>query len=111
LHLRISWSDSKAFTKYRVANFYWLQLGKNKRIRRISIDKFYEIITCDKNAFYKLCIILPDLIKEIMNDVKFINQQKDSVFEELVKIQKDKNISFEMSLCLLGFYEYNGFIK
>ena len=46
-----------------------------------------------------------------MNDVKFINQQKDSVFEELVKIQKDKNISFEMSLCLLGFYEYNGFIK
>ena len=85
------------------------QSVNNKRIRRISIDKFYEIITSDKNAFYKLCLILPEIIKEIMNDVEFIQQQKDSVFKELVKIQQDKNISFEMSLYLLGFYEYNGF--
>ncbi|WAM06513.1 Eco47II family restriction endonuclease [Mycoplasmopsis cynos] len=28
----------------------------NKRIRRISIDKFYEIVTGDKNSFRDLCI-------------------------------------------------------
>lgn len=46
-----------------------------------------------------------------MNDIDFIKQQKDSVFEELIKIQQDKSISFEMSLYLLGFCEYSGFIK
>lgn len=97
-------------------NINWIvsldkQKMENERIKRVSIDKFYEIITNDKNSFYKMVVILPELIKEIMSDVNFIKHQKDSVFEELCKIQKEKDISFEMSLYLLSFKSYNGFIK
>ena len=80
----------------------------NKRIRRISIDKFYEIITGDKDAFFKICSILPNTIQEIMQDVEFTKNKKDSVFEELSEISK-KVGSFELALYLLGFNEYNGF--
>lgn len=80
----------------------------NKRIRRISIDKFYEIITGDKDAFFKICFLLPMTIQEIMQDVEFTKNKKDSAFEELNAISK-KVGSFELALYLLGFNEYNGF--
>ncbi|MDO5557562.1 MAG: Eco47II family restriction endonuclease [Clostridia bacterium] len=31
---------------------------------KVSMDKFYEIVTGDKEAFYKMCIELPTIISE-----------------------------------------------
>lgn len=82
----------------------------NKRIRRISIDKLYEIITGDKNAFFKLCNILPNKIQEVLKEIKVKKCQNDSAINELLKKAK-KFDSFELALYMLSFSEYNGFLK
>lgn len=40
---------------------------KHNRVRIISADKFYEILTGDKNAFKKICDILPKVTKDYLN--------------------------------------------
>lgn len=83
------------------------QKVENERIRRISIDKFYEIVTGDKESFSKLCKVLPTLITKIVNKKISSKREKDTVFEELKK--KDKNLL--KSLYLLAFKTYEGFDK
>jgi hypothetical protein len=63
----------------------------NNNIRRVSIDKFYELVTGDKFAFKKLCEVIPKVI--------------DAVFIELNKIS-DNTLK---SLYLLAFDKYEGF--
>lgn len=78
---------------------------ENERIRRISIDKFYEIVTGEKDSFAKLCKILPEIITKIVNKTIANKREKDTVFKELK--QKDKNLL--KSLYLLAFKTYEGF--
>lgn len=78
---------------------------ENERIRRISIDKFYEIVTGDKNAFSKLCKILPEIITRIANETIADQREEDTVFDELQ--EKDENLL--KSLYLLAFKTYEGF--
>lgn len=56
----------------------------HKLIRRVSLDKFYELVTGDKNAFYNLCMALPNIIQKV-------STPEDEVFEEL-KVIADKKI-------------------
>lgn len=76
----------------------------NESIRRVSIDKFYEIVTGDKLAFQKLCLILPTVIKDVVNDIKTRNK-KNTVFTELDKLSSD----LLTSIYLLSFKKYEGF--
>lgn len=76
----------------------------NESIRRVSIDKFYEIVTKDKLAFQKLCLILPTVIKDVVKSIK-TRYKKDVVFEEL----KDLSSDTLTSIYLLSFNEYEGF--
>ncbi|AQW85280.1 type II restriction endonuclease, Eco47II family [Campylobacter pinnipediorum subsp. caledonicus] len=77
----------------------------NARLRRISIDKFYEIVTGDKEAFKKLCIQLPITIEKIISEQETLQAQEDTVIEELLEI--DKNTL--MALYKLAFKTYEGF--
>lgn len=77
----------------------------NSQLRRISIDKFYEIVTGDKTAFKKLCDQLPVTIEKITSQNKLMQVQQDTVFEELLEI--DNNIL--LSLYKLVFSTYEGF--
>lgn len=79
--------------------------SKNEKLRRISIDKFYEIITGDKNSFNKLCKQLPITIKKLVLNNKNLVVGKDTVYEELQKINKD----ILLSLYKLAFKTYEGF--
>lgn len=74
------------------------------KIRRVSIDKFYEIVTDDKNAFKDLCQVLPLVIND---SIKSLNEDviKNSVFNELQTISND----VLASLYLLAFKTYEGF--
>lgn len=76
----------------------------NEHIRRVSIDKFYEIVFGDSKAFVKLCqalpMILDDVIKELGNSTN-----KNTVFAELAAISPD----IMKSLYLLAFKTYEGF--
>jgi len=76
----------------------------NKNIRRVSIDKFYELVTGEKEAFKQLVEVLPKVMDDVLEEI----QQKgieNSVFEELKEI--DENIL--KSLYLLSFQRYEGF--
>jgi hypothetical protein len=76
----------------------------NERIRRVSIDKFYEIVTDDPHSFKKLCESLP----RILNDVVCTLQRsgiKNSVFQELENISPN----ILQSLFLSSFRQYEGF--
>lgn len=78
---------------------------EHDRIRRISIDKFYEIVTGEPDAFAKLCKVLPEIITKIVNKTIASKREKDTVFKELKT--KDKNLL--KALYLLAFKTYEGF--
>lgn len=80
----------------------------NKLIRRVSIDKFYEIVTGEKDAFFRMCEVLPEVIEEAIKDSS-VNIPKDTVIDEIKSISKDKNISIMLAIYLLAFNTYNGF--
>lgn len=82
-----------------------LKQNRNERLRRISIDKFYEIVTGDKNSFRYLCEQLPITIEKILMDNQSLQVEKDTVFEGLEKI--DTNIL--LALYKLAFSTYEGF--
>jgi len=76
----------------------------NERIRRVSIDKFYEIVTGEKEAFKQLVETLPKVMDDVLEEIQQ-NGIENSVFEELKEI--DENIL--KSLYLLSFQRYEGF--
>lgn len=78
-------------------------------IRRVSIDRFYDMVTGEENAFYKLCIVLPKIIEGLVQQNASIETPKDTVFEELKKIADTKGVSMAMAIYLLGFSSYKGF--
>ncbi len=63
-------------------------------------------VTGDKNAFYKICEELPNLIDEIIKEDDKMAVEKDSVFTELMAINPD----LLKSLYMLAFNSYEGFI-
>ena len=86
----------------------------HKRIRRVSLDQFYELVTGDKNAFYKMCIVLPDVIESVVNGGEGVKVPEDTVLDELKNIAKyldeeSDQLSMAMAIYMLGFNTYNGF--
>lgn len=76
----------------------------NENIRRVSIDKFYEIVTGEKEAFKKLIEALPNVMDDVLKEIEQ-DGIENSVFTELQAI--DGNIL--KSLYLLSFQRYEGF--
>ncbi len=82
---------------------------KHRRIRRVSMDEFYYTVTGEKDAFYKMCMVLPQVIEDVIENVDEIKSPNDTVIEELNAIAKNKKGSFTLALYMLGFNTYNGF--
>lgn len=80
------------------------QSMSNPAIRRVSIDKFYEMATGDCLAFKKLCEKLPQIIEDVVTETDF-DISTNTVFQELTQI--DPNIM--KSIYLLSFSKYEGF--
>lgn len=80
---------------------------ENENIRRVSIDKFYELVTGNKEAFYLICKELPVMIDEIISENKELKAKPDTVLQELMMINKDTLKAFY----LLAFKTYEGFDK
>ena len=76
----------------------------NEHIRRVSMDKFYEIVFGDAHAFAKLCRALPDILDDVIEGMSREDNQ-NSVFAELAAISPD----IMKSLYLLAFRTYDGF--
>lgn len=81
---------------------------QHKRIRRVSMDKFYELITGEPDAFYQMCLILPEVIENVIANAE-ITIPKDTVIAQLRQTADEKHISMAMAIYLLGFSSYTGF--
>lgn len=76
----------------------------HKGIRRMSMDKFYQLVFGDAEAFYKLCLALPSIIEDVVEN----NRQlaiSNTVFDELTKEHAD----LLTAIYLLAFSTYEGF--
>lgn len=76
----------------------------DKRIRRVSIDKFYEMVTGDAHAFKNLCEQLPKAIDDILEKIE-LDEEMNTVFSELECISPN----LLKSIYLLSFKKYEGF--
>ena len=86
----------------------------HKLIRRVSLDKFYELVTGDKDAFYKMCMVLPSVIEKVVTKLDDTFVPHDTVIYELKAFSKtlnidSENIAIAMATYMLGFGSYNGF--
>jgi hypothetical protein len=76
----------------------------NEHIRRVSVDKFYEIVFGDSLAFVKLCKALPQILDDVIKELGNSTSQ-NTVFSELAEISPH----IMKSLYLLAFKTYEGF--
>lgn len=76
----------------------------HNKIRRISMDKFYELVFGDSHAFYKLCMVLPQIIEDVVKENSSL-VLSNSVFSELTREHTD----LLTSLYMLAFSTYEGF--
>lgn len=88
----------------------------HKLIRRVSIDQFYALVTGQENAFYQMCMVLPEVIQKSVDELSGTIVPHDTVIEELQKIaDKQKmnshDLATAMAVYMLGFGNYMGFIK
>jgi hypothetical protein len=81
----------------------------HRKIRRVSIDEFYALVTGQKDAFYRMCMVLPDVIENVVRNFAVAATPKDTVFRELTSVADAKGGSFALALYLLGFNSYIGF--
>ena len=54
-------------------NIAWqTTVDKKKRshrlIRRVSIDRFYSLVTGIDDAFYQMCMVLPNVVSDVVNN-------------------------------------------
>ncbi|WP_087066480.1 Eco47II family restriction endonuclease [Intestinibacillus massiliensis] len=86
----------------------------HRLIRRVSIDKFYELVTGQKDAFHQMCMVLPGVIQEVVDHTEGLAIPQDTVLEELKSIadsqrQTAEDLSIAMAVYMLGFGTYAGF--
>lgn len=90
------------------------QSVRHRLIRRVSLDRFYELVTGDPDAFFKICMALPNMINEILGQTRDAVLPHDSAHQELLHIANQLNIPDEelaqtVAVYMLGFGSYNGF--
>ncbi|WP_336279319.1 Eco47II family restriction endonuclease [Bartonella sp. CB175] len=85
--------------------------SSNENIRRVSIDKFYEIVTGEEYAFKQLVETLPMVIDDVLNDIGF-KTIKNMVLSGFKKSNGDAFLSDNdllKAIYLKSFKGYNGF--
>ena len=81
----------------------------HRRIRRVSIDEFYSLVTSQGDAFYQMCMLLPDIIENVVAGIAATAVPSDTVLNELGSLKQEKGGSFALALYMLGFASYKGF--
>ncbi len=80
------------------------KVGHNN-IRKVSIDRFYEMVTGNKNAFAQLCQVLPKVISDVLKN----EQEKIIQNTVLNDIKKEKIEHILTALYVMSFKTYQGF--
>lgn len=86
----------------------------HKLIRRVSMDQFYGLVTGQEDAFYQICLILPEVIQKVVETEGANLVPHDTVFDELKAIADEshvesKELALAIAIYMLGFSSYSGF--
>jgi len=86
----------------------------HKLIRRVSLDRFYALVTGQEDAFYQMCMILPPVIEKVVKGLEKTIVPHDTVMDELKKMAVKRHMESEklgiaMAVYMLGFESYIGF--
>ncbi len=86
----------------------------HKRIRRVSLDQFYAITTGEENAFYNMCMVLPEVIERVVKQGGNAKIPHDTVLQELKNIsalsgELTEDMAMAVAVYMLGFNSYFGF--
>lgn len=86
----------------------------HRLIRRVSLDRFYALVTGQEDAFYQICMALPDIIQHVVDTDGSNLVPHDTVMDELLEIAnrsglKSYDLSVAMAIYMLGFSTYSGF--
>lgn len=87
----------------------------HKRIRRVSLDQFYALVTGQIDALYQMCMVLPKVIEKVVAEGgDGVRIPHDSVLAELRELanqtgETDEDLAMAMAIYLLGFRTYAGF--
>lgn len=82
---------------------------RHKRIRRVSIDEFYKLVTGEDDAFKQVCTVLPTVINRVLSENSSNEIPQDTVIDELYEFANNHQVSIDIALFLLGFNDYIGF--
>ncbi|HIT90536.1 MAG TPA: Eco47II family restriction endonuclease, partial [Candidatus Merdenecus merdavium] len=85
-----------------------------KRIRRVSLDQFYALVTNEEDSFFQMCMNLPEVIEKVVNSSSDVKVPEDTVLKELQNIAKQignesEELPMAMAVYMLGFSTYKGF--
>lgn len=89
----------------------------HKKIRRVSLDQFYALVTGQEDALYQMCMVLPKVIeKVVLEGGEDVCVPHDTVLAELKRVagqmgELDEELAMAMAIYLLGFSTYEGFSK
>ena len=72
------------------------------------------LVTGEEDAFYQMCMVLPEVIEKVVNSGDGIKVPKDTVLDELKNIaaqigEESESLAMAMAVYMLGFSTYNGF--
>lgn len=86
----------------------------HRLIRRVSIDKFYALVTKQEDAFFQMCMVLPEVIRKTVDELSETIVPHDTVIEELRAIADkqdtgSRDLAAAMAVYMLGFGSYKGF--
>ena len=104
----------RCYLSFRAFRLLQAELTLHRLIRRVSMDQFYAILTGEEDAFYKMCMALPEVINSVVNEEGGVEVPHDTVIDELRKVASlysDENdeLSMAMAVYMLGFNTYMGF--
>lgn len=86
----------------------------HRLIRRVSLDQFYALVTGQPDAFYQICMVLPEVIERVVENKNANLIPNDTVYEELKTIANashidNRDLAMAMAIYMLGFSSYGGF--
>lgn len=86
----------------------------HKLIRRVSLDQFYALVTGQDDAFYQMCMVLPEVIQKAIDELDSTIVPHDTVLDELKSVAAEQyveseNLAIAMAVYMLGFGGYKGF--
>ena len=86
----------------------------HKRIRRVSIDQFYSLVTKEDDAFFQMCMVLPKVIEKAVCQELGNKVPHDTVIEELRRVaaitgEDVEDFAMAIAIYILGFSTYKGF--